>query len=275
MLNTALNLLKSKLKRTIVFVLALYLMIGSALYFFQEKLLFLPTTLPQDYSYKFAHKFEEYFLSTKDGARINALYFEAENPKGTIFYLHGNAGDLQRWGNIVSYLVNWNYNVYIMDYRTYGKSFGELSEANMYDDTQMCYEHLKMLTNSEEIIVFGRSLGTGLATHISAKNNPKKLVLETPYLNIADVAKHRFPIFPVKRLLKYQFPSDKYIAEVSCSVAIFHGTSDLVVPYESGKKLYDLTNKANSILITIDEGEHNNLIEFTEYQENLKSFLEQ
>ncbi|MGV6832436.1 MAG: alpha/beta hydrolase [bacterium] len=250
-------------------------MIGSALYFFQEKLLFLPKTLTQDYTYHFDYKFEEYFLNAKDGARINALFFEAENPKGTIFYLHGNAGDLQRWGNIVSYLVNWNYNVYIMDYRTYGKSLGELSETNMYADTQMCYDHLKTLTNSEDIIVFGRSLGTGLATFISANNNPQKLVLETPYLNIADVAKHRFPIFPVKRLLKYQFPSDMYIKDVSCSVAIFHGTSDLVVPYESGKKLYDLTNKANSIFITIEEGEHNNLIEFTKYKENLKSFLEQ
>ena len=68
-------------------------------------------------------------------------------------------------------------------------------------------------------------------------------MLETPYLNIADVAKYRFPIFPVKRLLKYQFSSDIYITDVSCSVAIFHGTTDLVVPYESGKRLYDLTNK--------------------------------
>ncbi len=237
--------------------------------------MFLPTTLPQDHIFTFDHPFEEHFLKTGDGAVINTLHFKATNPVGTIFYLHGNAGDLQRWGTIVSYLVDLNYDVYIIDYRTYGKSIGDLSEKAMYADAQRTYDHLKEMVPEENIIIYGRSLGTGMATYLASENKPSKLILETPYYSIADVAKHRFPIFPVSRLLKYKFPSNEFIKEVNCETIIFHGTDDLVVPYSSGEKLFEVSDKQKTTFITIEGGTHNDLVTFDNYNDQLKLFLKQ
>ena len=166
-----------KLKQATFGLIAIYLMIGTALYFLQEKILFRPTVLNQTYVYKFSNPFEELFLKADDKAVINALHFKAENPKGVILYFHGNAGNLSRWGNITEYFVEMNYDVLVMDYRTYGKSTGALSERALYSDAQLCYDYLKNNYNESEITVYGRSLGTGIAAYIAAKNKPKQLIL--------------------------------------------------------------------------------------------------
>ena len=89
----------------------------------------------------------------------------------------------------------------------------------------MFYNYLKEDYNEEDITLYGRSLGTGIATYLASKNNPRQLILETPYYSILDVAKDRFPIFPVKKLLKYEFPTHQFIKQVSCPITIFHGTN--------------------------------------------------
>ncbi len=254
-------------------ILLFYLMIGSALYFLQEKLIFQPTTLEQDYKFEFNYPFEELFLKTKDGAVINAIHFKNESPKGVILYFHGNAGDLSRWGEITSFFVEMNYDVLVMDYRTYGKSVGKLSEKALYNDAQMCYNHLLKTYSESDIILYGRSLGTGIAVQLASNNKPTQLILETPYYSLVSVAKHRFPIFPVEQLMKYRIPSFEFINEVKCPITIFHGTDDSIVPFESGKQLFDECKSLNKTFIKIEGGQHNNLIEFEEYQNQIKRNL--
>ena len=151
-------------------------MIAASLFFFQEKLIFRPITLPQDFVYNFSNPFEELFLKAEDGAVINALHFKKENPKGIILYFHGNAGNLARWGKITEFFVEKDYDVLVMDYRTYGKSTGKLSEQALYSDAQMCYNYVLKQYEESEIIVYGRSLGTGMATYLASNNNPKQLI---------------------------------------------------------------------------------------------------
>lgn len=257
-------------KKLLLVALGLYIMIGTSLYLLQEKLLFHPTVLAQDYKYSFKYPFEELFLETEDDAVINALHFKAEASKGVILYFHGNAGDLSRWGIITEYFVAKGYDVLVMDYRTYGKSIGKLSETAMYNDAQMCFDYLKKSYTEDNITIYGRSLGTGITTKLAAENNPKQIVLETPYYSIVDVAKSRFPIVPVKYLMHYKFLSYNYFNKVNCPVTIFHGTDDLVVPYESAQKLFDTKNPGQSIsFITIENGGHNNLIDFEAYHQRI------
>lgn len=274
MLNTPQNQLKQKLKKAFVVLATLYLMVTSVLYFFQEKLLFLPTTLEQDYQYQFSYPFEELFLKTEKDVVINAIHFKIENPKGVILFFHGNAGDLSRWGILAEYFVEKQYDVLIMDYRTYGKSKGKLSEEALYYDAQYCYDYLKDRYNENEITIYGRSLGSGIATNIASKNNPKQLILETPYYSILDVAKSRFPVFPVKQLLKYKMLSYQFIKETSCPILMFHGTEDQVVPYESAEKLYEASPKPQTTFITIEGGRHGNLSDFDIYHKYMHQILE-
>ncbi|GAB5399332.1 MAG: alpha/beta fold hydrolase [Aureisphaera sp.] len=262
-----------RLKRFFGTLLVLYLLTATLMILFQEKLIFLPTTLPQNYRYTFEEDFEEFFIEASDGARLNALYFKAQQSKGLILYFHGNAGDLSRWGTIVTYFTEMDYDVLVMDYRTYGKSTGELSEYALYKDAHLFYEKAKELYNEEEIIVYGRSLGTTFATYIASVNQPKKLVLETPFYGLRELAKERYWFLPVSTFLRYDFPTWKYAQEVACPITIIHGTEDNVVPYHSGEQLYETLPKDQANLVTISGGSHNNLIAFSGYHEAIRKEL--
>src|SRR5690606_27747080 len=132
-------------KKIIFVVITVYVMLTALLAFFQESFIFLPSTLPQEYSFSFPTPFEELFLESEDGAVLNALHFKAENPKGVILYFHGNAGDLSRWGEITQGFTKHSYDVLVMDYRTYGKSKGKLSEESLYSDAQLFYDYVNEL----------------------------------------------------------------------------------------------------------------------------------
>ncbi len=253
--------------------LALYVMVGSILYVLQERFLFRPVPLAQDHEYTFEHEFEELFFETGKNSVINALFFKARQSKGAMLYFHGNAGNLDRWGHVTTYFVDLGYDVLVMDYRTYGKSKGKLSEEALYLDGQKCYEYLLDRYDEKDITVYGRSLGSGIASKIAAQNNPRRVLLESPFYSIADVAKTRFPIFPVGKLLKYRLPNHEHLGRFNGPIAIFHGTEDYVVPYRSGSKLAEKVNNGNVELFAVEGGGHNNLIEFPAYRDAVEAFL--
>ena len=244
-----------RLRQLVFGVILIYLSMALGLYVFQEKLIFRPTTLAIDYNFQFEQPFEELFLETDDeGTRINALHFKVKQPKGVILYFHGNAGDLSRWGKIATKFTKYNYDVLVMDYRTYGKSNGVLSEKALYQDAQFCFNYLKK-QHYAQIIIYGRSLGTAMATYVAGNNKVSHLILETPFYSIVDVAKSRFPVFPVEKLIKYHFLNYEHITGISAPITIIHGTNDRIVPLHSALKLFEMAPKQTEF-ITIEKGSH-------------------
>jgi fermentation-respiration switch protein FrsA (DUF1100 family) len=260
-------------KKGFCFIISLLVLIIIGIYFMQEKLIFLPTKLTSGYKYQFSEPFEELFLESEDGARLNAVHFKIENPKGLILYFHGNAGDLSRWGEIASELITYHYDVLIMDYRSYGKSTGDISEQNLFDDANLFYKYALKSYSEDDIVVYGRSLGTAFAVFIASENNPRKLILETPFYSLEEIAKKRFPFLPVNYLLKYRFLSNDFIEAVRCPVVIFHGTKDNIVPFASGKNLSALVPEDRLTFVPIEGGAHNNLINFKEYKRGIDAAL--
>jgi pimeloyl-ACP methyl ester carboxylesterase len=256
---------------------ALYIIVCLILYFLQEKILFLPVVLDKNHRYQFYSQwikgFEEHFLESQEGGNLNLIWFKVAQPKGVVLYCHGNAGNIQRWANIVDDLMKYGYDVILWDYRQYGKSTGKLSEKNMLSDAQLVYEFAKQRFPENQVIVYGRSLGTGVATYLAALNTPQYLILETPYFSMPDVAGFHFPYIPYRLLLKYNFPSYQWIKDVRCPISIFHGTYDRTVPYLSGKKLAPLL-KENDEFITIEGGDHNDLNTFLLYDEKIAQILQ-
>ena len=242
--------------------------------FLQEKFIFLPTQLPQDYTYSFNSEFEEFNLTSDDGAQLNALHFKSQNPKGVILYFHGNAGDLSRWGEIAQDFLKYDYDVIVMDYRGYGKSTGKRSEVNLFKDAQLFYDYASQLFSKDEIVLYGRSLGCSIAIHVASNNPCQKLILETPFFNLTDVAQDRFPFLPMKPILKYRLASNDYIKKVKAPIRIFHGTEDRVVAYDSGKRLFETIPLSDKKMYTIPNGKHNNLGEFKEYQDAIRIELQ-
>ena len=246
--------------------------IGIALYLFQEKLVFSPDKLSPKFKFNFECEFDELSYTTDDGNVINAIHFKAPNSKGIVFYQHGNAGSLETWGERSVDFVTENYDVLMYDYRGFGKSTGSIkNEKMLYNDALMIYKKLLYDYKERDIVVYGMSLGTGIAAKLAYDNNPKMLVLETPYFNFNDVAKYHYPYFPHYILLHYQFKTNKLLPALNMPVYLFHGTEDETVPYNSSERLLALSD--NITLFTINDGSHNNLNTFHDYHDGLKKIL--
>jgi len=239
--------------------------------FFQDNIILHPVKLPKAYVYKFDELFEEINFSPDSNKKINGLIFRAKNSKGLVFYNHGNADNLQRWGRHAKDFTRFGYDVFFYDYRGFGKSSGEFSEQVILNDAVFLFDKLKTEYSGKKVFIYGRSLGTGVATYIAKNRKADALILETPYFNIADVGKSWLPFVPFEQYIKYKFPSNKWIKGVEMPITIFHGTRDFIVPYKSGLKL---SITAHCKLITIEGGGHKNLATFPKYYAELKEILE-
>lgn len=238
-----------------------------------EKIIFQPVQLPRDHRYDFEQPFEEYFLQPEDGVLINALHFKAEQSRGVILYFHGNKDNLERWGRIVAPLTRLNYDVFAMDYRGYGKSTGDRSEEALYRDAQYVHQFVTGQLKPEQLILFGRSLGTGIASWLAGQTRVHKLILETPYYDMADLV---FRFIPWKKSgykLEYSFKSHTYLRKSEFPILILHGTSDRVVPFSSGKKLFESTGNPQASLVSIEGGSHNDLYKYEVYWKQLNQFI--
>ncbi|WP_255037406.1 alpha/beta hydrolase [Lacihabitans soyangensis] len=239
--------------------------------FFQDIVILHPVKLPKDYVYTFDEPFEEINFSPDSNIYINGLLFRATNSKGLVFYNHGNADNLQRWGRLAADFTKLGYDVFFYDYQGFGKSSGRFSEHVILKDAVFLFDKLKATYAGKKIIIYGRSLGTGVATYVAKNRNSDALILETPYYNMADVGKSWLPFVPFQKFVKYKFPSNEWIKAVDSPITIFHGTSDLVVPYSSGLRL---SKTSDCKLITIEGGGHKNLATFPKYHTELKKILE-
>ncbi len=255
------------LKISLIILIGLYLFVGIGLYVFQEKFVFRPEPLPKDFSYSFDQPTEEIFITMNDGAIINGLHFKPESPKGIIVYFHGNAGNLNRWGKIVSPFTTYGQEVIVIDYRGYGKSTGNRTKDRMLLDAEEIFMYVKEKWPEEKITLYGRSLGCTFASYLAGNHNPAQVILESPFHSIVDIGGRAGWIYPLKSLLRYDFNNAETLKTAGCPITIIHGTDDEVVPFDSGEKLYDGLNPSKARFVAIANGGHNDLSEFEEYWE--------
>lgn len=258
-----------------IFTLTVYLGICYLLYQNQEKMLFYPEVLKEDFKFQFPFTFEEVVFTPNPVVSIHALHCKTDKPKkGIVFYCHGNAGSLKDWGMIANDFLPLGYDVFIPDYRSYGKSTGKLSEVALHEDATMIYNFLREQHAENQIILYGRSLGTGVISTLAAKTNPKLVILETPFLNIPAMARAMFPpVLPINQLINYKLDNSANVVQIKAPLHLFHGTEDELVPYAHSEALTKQLNRPE-ILHTIKGGGHNNLSEFPAYHQELATLLQ-
>jgi pimeloyl-ACP methyl ester carboxylesterase len=250
----------------------IYVLVCVLLYLFQEKLIFHPQKLDADFKFKFDEPFEEKNIKMADGTILNGLLFKATDSKGLIFYLHGNAGSLGSWGDVAKTYTDLNYDVFILDYRGYGKSEGSINGQKLFfEDVQTAYNELKKNYAEDKIIVLGYSIGTGSASQIASTNNPKLLILQAPYYSLTDIVRKQFPIIP-SFILKYKFESNEYLKMCKMPVVIFHGDQDEVIYYGSSLKLQQEFKRTDR-LITLTGQSHNGITYNNHYRTEIKKIL--
>lgn len=256
----------------IIWLGGIYLFICLVFYFFQHYFFFRPEILPEYFKYEYEFPHDELHFDMEDGGRINAVWFKVPNRKGVIYFLKGNSRSIKGWGKFAKDFVGKGYDFFMMDYRGFGKSRGKRSESIMYSDAQYMYKWLRDRYASDEIVVMGRSMGSGFAARVAAWNKPQMLILDSPYYSFTHQVRRFGWWLPVKWLLKYKIPTWQFIQQCSCPVHLVHGDKDFLVSYKQSLMLKEKAPEKVQ-LHTIPYGRHNNLPSFKEYHQILYKIL--
>ena len=253
------------LKIAVYLFAAVYLILIVMAFAFQSRFIFHPGKLPYDYRFSLGENDREVFLKTPDGETINALFYRGADTQ-VVLYFHGNAGDLSNWQEVSHDFVAAGYSLFIIDYRGYGKSTGFISEQGLYIDAETSWAYL---TNTlkflpEDVIIYGRSIGTGVAVELATRHNARGLVLESPYSSLRKLVQQKVPWLLPSLWLRFYFDNLKRMALVKSPVMLIHGDSDTLIPLSHTQTLYE-TFQGKKMMAIIRQGGHYDLHAFDEY----------
>jgi uncharacterized protein len=254
-----------------IVLLALYALVLVLLYFFQEKLLFHPEVYKPEPGSALLGGITEEYISTADGVKLSGLLLRAKESETLVFYLHGNGGNAYTWGwNVVEALPR-DCNLFILDYRGYGRSEGTIqSEAQLIDDVTTAFDYIVTKYNYKNVVVDGYSIGTGPATQLAAKRNIKALILQAPYYSLSELIDTKVPLLP-NFIKRYKLETCNYINKVKAPVYIFHGTEDKLIPYSNCQRLKEAA--PGITVIPIQGIGHNGINESTVFREKVEEIL--
>ena len=228
----------------ITFILLIYLSVLVYLFFFQRNLLYHPNE--NNYSGdKLKVDIEEVQIKTSDNINLLGWFHKKDlNKFKTIVYFHGNAGKLENRIHKLNHFKDMDINFLIISWRGFSENSGKPTEQGLYKDGKSAIDWLKnMGLDDKDIILYGESLGTGIAIEIAQNKNFAGLILETPFTSMIDAAKNVYPYIPVGLLLKDRYENDKKIKNINIPLLVMHGEEDQIIPYKMGKKIYEIANK--------------------------------
>ena len=236
------------------------------LWYQQERLLFAPTVLAANKPLSMAPDVHEVAIDVP-GARLSALHLRLPNPKGVVFFLHGNGGSLETWFVNPEYYRRANFDLYMIDYRGYGKSTGRIkSEQQLRADVRAAWAGISDMYAGRKVVVYGRSLGSGLAAGLSAElqsvRAPDLTVLVSPYRSMLALAAEHYRWVP-QGLLRYPMRTDVVLAQIRSPVLLIHGEHDTLIAPSHSAALKALVPHASVALIA--RAAHNDLQDFEEY----------
>ena len=249
-------------------IILIYFLILAFLYFYQRNLMYHPNE--NNYSNDQIYvPIEKVKINTKDNLKLLGWYHEKDLKRyKTIVFFHGNAGSLENRIHKLNHFQKMDVNFLIIAWRGFSGNKGKPSEKGLYEDGKSAINWLLSKgVNERNIVIYGESLGTGVATHLSQKRNFAGIILETPFTSMIDAAKTFYPYIPVGLLLKDKFDNKSKIKNINSPVLIMHGKNDQIVPFFMGKKIYKIANEPKYSYFT----NHDN--HMMEYDENLINAL--
>jgi alpha-beta hydrolase superfamily lysophospholipase len=251
-------------------LLLAYAVLVGALYLWQEQLLFHPLRLPP--SYRFVHGSDVHEVHVDvPGARLHALHLRLPRPKGVVFFLHGNAGNVASWFTNVDFYRRANIDLFMLDYRGYGKSTGRIqSEAQLRSDVRAAWQAIAPLYAGRQRVVYGRSLGTGLAAGLAAEVQPELTILVSPYRSMQAMAREHYPWVP-GLALRYPLRTEDDVARIRGPVWLVHGDQDTLIAPHHSAALRERVPQAR--LLLVPGAGHNDLQRFDAYLEGLEQVL--
>ena len=265
---------RKRILKWLKIIAIIYVAGGLALYFLQDLILFHPVSLKRNHRYDFTIPHKDISIPLNEKDTLNLIdFFPADTVvRGVVLYFHGNKRNISWYAKYIPHFTRHGYEVLMIDYPGYGKSTGKLTEQKLYEWALLAYNMASKKFSADSIIIYGKSMGTGIAAQVASIRDCKKLILETPYYDFPSVISHYLPIYPVRRMLHYEIPTYQYLARVQEPVTIFQGTKDRIITHSNAKRLKPML-KPTDEFITIRGGHHNDLYQFREVTGKLDSLL--
>ncbi|MFH1868452.1 MAG: alpha/beta hydrolase [Candidatus Omnitrophota bacterium] len=256
----------------IIITAALFLYIR----YFEKRSIYFPTRPIETTPKHIGLYFEDINFKAADGLKLNGWFVPAKNAKATILFCHGNGGNISHRLEKISMFYKMGLNTFIFDYRGYGKSEGSSSEKGLYRDTEDAYNYLKECgkVDTENIILYGESLGGAVTIDLAAKQRVKAIITEDTFTSVKDMVKVIYPLFPAF-ILQTKFDSVSKIRDIKCPKLIMHSVDDEIVPFALGEKLFKAAAEPKKFIKL--RGGHNTAFFDSEelYTYSIRSFIKE
>ncbi len=266
----------SKTRKTIVstFATLAVLYVGVCIYFYsiQNVILFNPTKLEEGHVFNYEFNFEERWFDIEEGVRIHSIYAKTDSSKGLVIYFHGNGGSADTSPEKFELFLENGYDVLYPDYREYGLSTGKLhNEDDLVGDMKVIYQEMMEEYDEDNIIVLGYSLGSGVAALVAAENDPRELIIWTPYYSMVDMKNAAYPFLP-SFLVRYPLRTDLALPEIDEPITIFYAGEDTRLPVERAIKLNKFLDRNDEYIMLEGQG-HNGVFHNRQLQQKMKEIL--
>ncbi len=241
----------------ILIVILLFILI---IRIFENNFVFFPFKYPQGYwqPAAFGLQAEDCYFETTDGVNLHGWFVANENALATVIWCHGNAGNITDRLDNLAKLTKLPINVFLFDYRGYGKSEGSPDETGIYLDAEAAYDFLisRKDISAGNVIIFGRSLGGAAAVDLATKRSSAGLILESTFTSAKDMARSAFGFIPVYLIIRTKLNSNDKIPHIQVPLLVLHGTKDRTVPYRLGRKLFEIADEPKEFY-DIEGADHN------------------
>ena len=267
------------LRHFLILCVCIYAGITALVYFGQSGLIYYPNIAGRQLSAtpeRYKLDYEDVEFTAGDGVRLHGWFVPGKDAKSTLLFFHGNAGNISHRLDSLVIFNRMKLDVFIIDYRGYGRSQGKPSEIGTYRDAEAAWSYLVETRGIDagEIIVFGRSLGSSIAAWLASRHEPAALILESPFSSVVSMGQRLYPFLPVKWLAGFSYDTSEYISTIACPLLVVHSKSDEIVPYEEGRLVYDAAPGNKSFLDI--RGGHNDgfLTTGQAYIDGLNAFID-
>jgi len=267
--------MKNRMIKNILLLLLGLVLLNSCMYLQQSSMMFFPNATLDQTPAAWGLTYEDVFLDTDDGVRLHGWYIPRHGSKRTLLFFHGNAGNISHRGDSVEIFHRLGLNVFIFDYRGYGKSQGKPDEKGLYQDASAAWRYLNNEREfaHDDIILFGRSLGGAVAAKLAAEVQPGGLILESTFSSARDVATAVYPILSRMIFLRFDFNTTSHVRRVACPVLVLHSPNDEIIPFRLGEKVFQAANEPKSFVKM--RGDHNSgfLTSQPDYEQAIGAFV--
>ena len=262
--------------KIIISIISIYLLILIFVYLLQSRLLYFPDkTIIANPGY-YGLKYLDVTLKTSDNLNLQSWFIPADSAKYTLLFCHGNAGNISHRLESIKQFHELGFNIFIFDYRGYGKSEGSITEQGTYLDAQAAWEYLinEKNINPQNIIIFGRSLGAAIACDLASGKQCAALIMESAFKSVPDLGAQIYPFLPVRWLSRFSYNNLEKIRKINYPVLLIHSRQDEIIPFSHGEKLFEVANQPKQFLEI--HGSHNDGFYISDiiYKKGIREFLD-